>query len=160
MKRGALKIAAVPILPVLAFLVPAGPATADPLNFDSAQVTGSTPGCSGTVEAQLSANQGQTSDEPSTSVDSSATVMVNFTPDTNTLDSLLASPGSCEISTTVTMQNLDNGTSRTETKTTEYDSHYGWHAAFFTLEGSGQVSAQVSTNPSPSQLTIDVPAPI
>ncbi|MEU6579335.1 hypothetical protein [Nocardia sp. NPDC046763] len=35
-----------------------------------------------------------------------------------------------------------------------------WNAAFFTLEGSGQISAQVSTNPSPSQLTIDVPAPI
>ncbi|MFE2997020.1 hypothetical protein ACFXG4_18640 [Nocardia sp. NPDC059246] len=157
MKRGALKIAAVPILPMLAFLVPAGPATADPVNFDSAQVTGSTPGCSGTADAQLSANQGQTGDN---FVDSSATVTVNFTPDTNTLDSLLAAPGSCEISTTVTMQNLDNGTSRTETKTTEYDSHYGWHAAFFTLEGSGQVSAQVSTNPSPSQLTIDVPAAI
>ncbi|MFE3053453.1 hypothetical protein [Nocardia sp. NPDC059239] len=127
------------------------------MNFDSAQVTGSTPGCSGTTDAQLSANQGQTGDN---FVDSWATVTVNFTPDTNTLDSLLAAPGSCEISTTVTMQNLDNGTSRTETKTTEYDSHYGWHAAFFTLEGSGQVSAQVSTNPSPSQLTIDVPAAI
>ncbi|MFI5777303.1 hypothetical protein [Nocardia sp. NPDC051570] len=160
MKRGVLKIAAVPILPILALLMPAGPASADPMQFEPAQTTGPGPGCSGKVTAEVSASQGQQAREFADFIDSSARVTVNFTPDTNPLGSMSASPGgNCEIASTVTMRNLDTGASKTETRTTQYDGHYGWHAAFFTLDGSGRVSVQVSTNPNPCELIIDVPAP-
>ncbi|WP_280264857.1 hypothetical protein [Nocardia wallacei] len=158
MKRTALKIAAAPILPILALLIPAGPASADPLHFEPAQINDA--GCSGRVTAEVSASQGQQAGEFANFIDSSARVTVNFTPDPNPLGSLSASPGgNCEISTTVTMRNLDTGANKTETRKTEYDGHYGWHAAFFTLEGSGRVAVQVSTNPNPSELIIEVPAP-
>ncbi|MBB5916157.1 hypothetical protein BJY24_005069 [Nocardia transvalensis] len=159
MKRSALKIAAMPILPVLAFLLPAGPAAADPVHFEPAQVNGSTPGCSGKVTAEVSASPGQQARENANFIDSSARVTVNFTPDANPLGSISGSPGDCEISATVTMRNLDTGASTTDTRTTEYDGHYGWHAAFFTLDGAGRVAVQVSTNPTPAELTIEVPAP-
>ncbi|WP_040815548.1 hypothetical protein [Nocardia concava] len=160
MKRGVL-IAAAPILPIAALLIPAAPAAADaPLYFDSAPISPA-PGCSGKVTAEVSASQGQQAREFADFIDSSTRVTVNFTPDTNPAGSLSASPGdACEISTTVTMRNLDTGVSNTETKSTQYDGHYGWHAAFFTLPGSGRVSVSVSTNPTPAELTITVPAPI
>ncbi|BCK56500.1 hypothetical protein [Nocardia wallacei] len=160
MKRGVLKVVAAPILPILVFFVPTGPASADPLYFEPAQVNGSTPGCSGKVTAEVSASRGQQAGEFANFIDSSARVTVNFTPDPNPLGSLSGSPGgNCEISTTVTMRNLDTGANLTETRNTQYDGHYGWHAAFFTLDGSGRVAVQVSTNPNPAELIIDVPAP-
>ncbi|MBF6170333.1 hypothetical protein [Nocardia blacklockiae] len=157
MQRGVLKIAAASILPILAFALPPGPAAADSLSFDPARVDG--PGCSGNVAAEVSSSQGQQAREFADFIDSSARVTVNFTPDPNPLGSLSGSPGGCEISATVTMRNLDTGVSSTDTRTTQYDGHYGWHAAFFTLAGSGRVAVQVSTNPTPAELIIDVPAP-
>ncbi|GAB2702239.1 hypothetical protein [Nocardia thraciensis] len=157
MKRTALKIVAAPILPMLALVIPAGPAAADPLHFETAQVNEA--GCSGKVGAEVSASQGQQAGEFANFIDSSARVTVNFTPDPGPGSMSAAPGGNCEISTTVTMRNLDTGASKTETRSTEYDGHYGWHAAFFTLDGSGRVTVQVSTNPNPSELTIDVPAP-
>ncbi|GAB4585538.1 hypothetical protein [Nocardia sp. IFM 10818] len=160
MKRAILKIATAAVLPLAAFSIPAGPASADPLYFEPAQVNGPEPGCSGKVTAELSASQGQQAREFANFIDSTARVSVNFTPDTNPVGSMSATPGgNCEISTTVTMRNLDTGASKTETRTTQYDGHYGWHAAFFTLDGSGRVAVQVSTNPNPAELIIDVPAP-
>lgn len=159
MKRMVLKIAAVPML---AFLIPAGPASADaaPLHFQPAQVNGTTPGCSGKVTAEVAGNQGQRAGDHASFIDSSTRVTVNFTPDPNPLGSISAGPGgNCEISTTVTIRNLNTGAHKTETRTTQYDGHYGWHAAVFTLNGSGRVAVEVSTNPHPAELTIDVPAP-
>ncbi|WP_194818687.1 hypothetical protein [Nocardia sp. XZ_19_385] len=155
--RGVLKIAAVSTLPIFAAIISAGPAAANPLYFDSAHATGTTPGCAGTVNAEITANQGQQARDFANFIDSSTRVTVNFKPDPNPLTSLSAN--SCEVSTTVTMTNLDTGATLTETRTTQYDGHYGWHAAFFTLNGSGRVAVQVSTNPSPPELVIDVPAP-
>ncbi|WP_405487205.1 hypothetical protein [Nocardia sp. NBC_00511] len=161
MQRGTLRIAAIPLLPILALLIPAGQAAADPLYFDPAQVDPA-PGCSGKVTAELNYSQGQQAAEFADFIDSSTRLTVNFTPDSTPANSLSASVnpgGNCEVSATVTLQNLDSGATTTETKTTQYDGHYGWHAAFFTLDGSGRVAATVSTNPTPSQLVIDVPAP-
>lgn len=155
--------AAVSTLPILVLGLSAGPAAADPVSFDSAHVD-IAPGCAGTVTAEVSASQGQQAREFADFIDSNARVTVNFTPDAadNPLGSLSASPGgdSCQVSTTVTLRNLDTGVSTTETRTTQHDGHYGWNAAFFTLPGSGRVAVQVSTNPNPAELTIDVPAPI
>ncbi|WP_433664082.1 hypothetical protein ACQPW1_19330 [Nocardia sp. CA-128927] len=164
MMRGVLKFSAVSILPMVAFAISSGPASADPVSFDPARVDGG-PGCSGKATAEVSASQGQQAREFADFIDSSARVTVNFTPDTasNPLGSMSAAPGGandCQISTTVTMRNVDTGASTTETRTTEHDGHYGWNAAFFTLAGSGRVVVTVSTNPTPSELTIDVPAPL
>ncbi|MEU1210123.1 hypothetical protein [Nocardia sp. NPDC005825] len=158
MMRVLFKIAAAPILPIAVFVIPAGSASADPLDFDVAQVSNA--GCTGKVSAEVSADQGQQAGEFADFIDSKARVSVNFTPDTDPITSLSAGPaGACEVSTTVTMRNLDTGVSNTETRTTRYDGHYGWHAAFFTLDGSGRVAVQVSTNPTPAELIVDVPAP-
>src|SRR6266568_179106 len=158
MKRSALKIA---VLPILAFLIPAGPASADPLYFQPAQVNGPGPGCSGKVTAEVSASRGQQARPFASFMDSSVRVTVSFTPDPNPLGSISAAPGgNCEIPATVTMRNLNTGAHKTETRTTQYDGHYGWHAAFFTLAGSGRVAVRVSSNPNPSELIIDVPAPL
>ncbi|WP_405166384.1 hypothetical protein OG203_15595 [Nocardia sp. NBC_01499] len=146
---------------MVTFVISAGPASADPTSFEPAHVDAG-PGCSGTVSAEVSYSQGQQAREFANFIDSSARVTVNFAPDaaSNPFSSLSASMGNnCQISTTVTMRNLDTGVSNTETRTTEHDSHYGWNAAFFTLDGAGRVAVQVSTNPNPSELTIDVPPP-
>ncbi|MRH92230.1 hypothetical protein GFY24_33165 [Nocardia sp. SYP-A9097] len=161
--RGVPKFAAVPLLPIVVFAVSAGPASADPVSFDPAHVDVGT-GCAGTVRAEVSASQGQQAGEFVDFIDSSSRVQVNFTPDTNAnpLDSLSASPGAandCQVTTTVTMRNIDTGVSTTDTRTTAHDGHYGWNAAFFTLAGAGRVTVQVSTNPTPAEVTIDVPAP-
>ncbi|MEV0248541.1 hypothetical protein AB0H76_18220 [Nocardia sp. NPDC050712] len=156
--RGVSKAAAVSMLPLLALLIPAGPAAADPAHFDPAHVDGTAPGCSGTVNAEVSASQGQQAREGADFIDSTARVTVNFRPDPNPLGSISAQL--CEISATVTMRNLDTGATLTETRATQYDGHYGWHAAFFTLAGSGRVAVQVSTNPTPPEVAIDVPAPL
>ncbi|MEU8896172.1 hypothetical protein [Nocardia sp. NPDC048505] len=155
--RNVLKLAAASALPMLAVALTAGPAAADPQHFDPARVQGTTPGCAGTANAEVSASQGQQAREFADFIDSSARVMVNFQPDANPLSSLSAQ--SCEIATTVTLRNLDTGASSTETRTTQYDGHYGWHAAFFTLPGSGRVAVTVSTNPNPAEVVIEVPAP-
>ncbi|MFI6044443.1 hypothetical protein ACIA8C_22640 [Nocardia sp. NPDC051321] len=162
--RGILKFAAVSTLPLVAFAISAGPAGAvDPVRFEPAHIDGG-PGCVGTVSAEVSASQGQQAREFADFIDSMARVTVNFTPDAtnNPFGSMSAAPGgtnNCAISTTVTMRNLNTGATVTDTRTTQYDGHYGWNAAFFTLDGSGPVAVQVSTNPTPSELTIDVPAP-
>ncbi|MFE9583184.1 hypothetical protein ACFYO1_42890 [Nocardia sp. NPDC006044] len=163
MMRDVLKVAAISFLPMVTIALSAGPASADPVHFDAAHADVG-PGCAGTVNAEVSASQGQQAREFADFIDSSARVTVNFAPDAagNPLGSLSAAPGGgndCQVSTTVTMRNLDSGASITETKTTVHDGHYGWNAAFFTLPGSGRVAVQVSTNPSPSELVIDVPAP-
>ncbi|MEC3918374.1 hypothetical protein [Nocardia sp. CDC160] len=159
--RAVYKVAAIAAVPLSAF-VSAGPAAADgPLYFDPVQVTVA-PGCSGKVTAEIQASQGQQAREFANFIDSSTRVTVGFTPDSGPAPSGSTSPSNaadCEVTTTVTMRNLDTGASMTDTQTTQYDSHYGWHAAFFTLPGSGHVAVQVSTNPSPSELTIEVPAP-
>ncbi|MEV6279881.1 hypothetical protein [Nocardia sp. NPDC051832] len=154
--QGILKIAAVAALPVFALVLPAAPAAANPLSFEPAQVAGPGLGCSGKVSAEVSASQGQQAREFANFIDSTARVTVNFAPDANPFGSLSAA---CQITTTVTMRNLDTGASLTETKTTQHDGHYGWNAAFFHLNGAGRVAVQVSTNPNPAELTIDVPAP-
>ncbi|MFC9894751.1 hypothetical protein ACFVMC_13765 [Nocardia sp. NPDC127579] len=146
------------LLPLFAFVIPTGQAVAqEPVYFESAHAAGTTPGCAGTVRAEVSASRGQQAREFADFIDSAARVAVNFTPDPNPLTSLSAQ--SCEVSATVTLHNLDTGATRTETRTTQYDGHYGWHAAFFTLEGAGRVAVQVSTNPTPPEVVIDVPAP-
>ncbi|MEV6769318.1 hypothetical protein AB0N05_11915 [Nocardia sp. NPDC051030] len=133
------------------------------MSFEPAHVDGG-PGCAGTVKTEVSASQGQQAREFADFIDSSARVQVNFVADAagGPAGSLSASQGggdNCSISATVTMRNLDTGVSMTETRATQHDGHYGWNAAFFTLPGSGRVAVQVSTNPSPTELTIDVPAP-
>ncbi|GAA5108641.1 hypothetical protein [Nocardia iowensis] len=163
MMRSILKFAAVSILPTFALVIPAGPASADPISFEPAHIDAG-PGCAGTVTAEVSASQGQQAREFADFIDSSARVTVNFAADapSNPFGSLSAAPGggnNCAISTTVTMRNLDTGASTTETRTTQYDGHYGWNAAFFSLDGSGRVAVEVSTNPNPSELIIDVPTP-
>ncbi|QIS20023.1 hypothetical protein [Nocardia terpenica] len=157
--RGVLKCVAVSALPMVAIAISAGPAAADPVSFEPAHIDGG-PGCSGKVTAELSANQGQQAREFADFIDSSARVTVNFTPDPSNPLGSAGTANNCAIPATVTMRNLDTGASTTETRTTRYDGHYGWNAAFFTLNGSGRVAVQVSTNPNPSELTIDVPAPI
>ncbi|WP_067574633.1 hypothetical protein [Nocardia acidivorans] len=154
--------AAISTLPVLILAFSTGPAAADPVSFEAAHVDVG-PGCAGKVTAEVSASQGQQAREFADFIDSNARVTVNFTPDTasNPLGSLSSSPtgDTCQVTTTVTMRNLDTGVSNTETRTTAHDGHYGWNAAFFTLPGSGRVAVQVSTNPTPAEVTIDVPAP-
>ncbi|MFB7724505.1 MULTISPECIES: hypothetical protein [unclassified Nocardia] len=160
--RGILKVMAVSVPPLVALAVSAAPASADPVSFDPAHVDVS-PGCAGTVKAELSASQGQQAGEFADFIDSSARVSVNFTPDAanNPLGSLSASPANndCQVTTTVTMRNIDTGATTTDTRTTQHDGHYGWNAASFSLPGSGRVSVTVSTNPTPGELTIEVPAP-
>ncbi|WP_069164156.1 hypothetical protein [Nocardia altamirensis] len=163
MMRSVLKFAAVSILPMFAVVVSAGPAAAAPVYFEPAHIDGG-PGCSGKVTAEVSASQGQQAREFADFHDSSARVTVNFARDaaSDPFGSLSAAPGggnNCSIPVTVTMRNLGTGASKTETRSTQYDGHYGWNVAFFTLEGSGQVAVQVSTNPTPNELIIDVPAP-
>ncbi|MEU7140804.1 hypothetical protein ABZ942_15235 [Nocardia sp. NPDC046473] len=159
-----LKFAAVSTLPMVAFVISAGPAVAvEPVKFEPAHIDGG-PGCVGTVSAEVSASQGQQAREFADFIDSTARVTVSFTPDASSspfgsLSAAPAGPNNCAISTTVTMRNLNTGASMTDTRTTQYDSHYGWNSAFFTLDGSGPVAVQVSTNPAPAELTIDVPAP-
>ncbi|MFI7001980.1 hypothetical protein [Nocardia sp. NPDC050175] len=148
---------------MVVFVISAGPAAADSVTFEPAHIDGG-PGCSGTVTAEVSTSQGQQAREFADFIDSSARVTVNFKPDpvSSPFGSLSAAPGGrndCAIPATVTMRNLDTGASMTDTRSTQYDGHYGWNAAFFSLDGSGRVAVQVSTNPTPSELTIDVPAP-
>ncbi|MFI1914912.1 hypothetical protein [Nocardia sp. NPDC020380] len=163
MMRGILRVAAVSVLPVIAFAATAGPASADTSSFDPAHVDGGD-GCSGTVSASASPQQGQQGGDHATFFDSSVQVQVNFKADAadNPLASMSGSPAAgtnCSISATVTATNLDTGVTATDTQSTRYDSHYGWNATFFTFPGSGRVSIQVSTNPSPAELVVDVPAP-
>ncbi|MFF2556880.1 hypothetical protein ACFVUS_38155 [Nocardia sp. NPDC058058] len=160
--RGVLKVMAVSVPPLVALAVSTAPASADPVSFEPAHADVG-PGCAGTVKAELSASQGQQAGEFADFIDSSSRVTINFTPDAtnNPLGSLSASPANndCQVTTTVTLRNLDTGASTTETRTTVHDGHYGWNAATVSLPGSGRVTAQVSTNPTPAELTIEVPAP-
>ncbi len=117
MKRSVLKVAAASSLPILMFLIPGSPASADPLHFQPAQVNGPGPGCSGKVTAEVSASRGQQARPSANFIASSARVTVNFTPDPNPLGSISASPGgNCEIPVTVTMRNLNTGAHKTETR--------------------------------------------
>ncbi|MFE3193094.1 hypothetical protein ACFXHA_29080 [Nocardia sp. NPDC059240] len=114
------------------------------------------------MTAEVMANQGQQAGDFANFIDSSVRVTVSFKVDAaaNPLGSAAPNNGSnCRIPVTVTITNLDSGANDTETKNTEYDGHYGWNAAFFTLSGSGRVAVSVSTNPSPDQIVINVPAP-
>jgi len=164
MMRSMLRFAAVSALPVIAFGASIGPASADTSSFEAAHVDGG-PGCAGTVNASASPQQGQQGGDHATFFDSSVQVQVSFKADTanNPLGSLSAQSGpagtDCSISATVTATNLDTGVTETNTQSTHYDSHYGWNATFFNFRGSGRVSIQVSTNPSPAELIVDVPAP-
>ncbi|MGW3543401.1 hypothetical protein ACWDNI_23065 [Nocardia niigatensis] len=163
MMRGMLRFAAVSALPVIAFGALIGPASADTLSFDPAHIDGG-PGCVGTVSASASPQQGQQGSDHATFFDSSVQVQVSFKADaaSDPLGSMSGSPAAgtnCSISATVTATNLDTGVTTTNTQATRYDSHYGWNATFFNFPGSGRVSIQVSTNPSPTELVVDVPAP-
>ncbi|WP_157535298.1 hypothetical protein [Nocardia inohanensis] len=158
-----LRFAAISTLPVIAFGAAVGPAAAETSSFDPAHVDAG-PGCVGTVSASASPQQGQQGGDHATFFDSSIQVQVNFKADTesNPFGSLSQSPATgtdCSISATVTATNLDSGVTETKTQATHYDSHYGWNATFFHFPGSGRVSIQVSTNPSPGELIVDVPAP-
>ncbi|AYF72807.1 hypothetical protein D7D52_01775 [Nocardia yunnanensis] len=146
----------------MAFAGSFGPASADTSSFDPARVDGG-PGCAGTVSASASPQQGQQGGDHATFFDSSVQVQVSFKADAadNPLGSASSSPAGtdCSIPATVTATNLDTGVTATATQSTHYDGHYGWNATFFSFPGSGRVSIQVSTNPSPAELIVDVPAP-
>ncbi|BEK85336.1 hypothetical protein GCM10010198_12610 [Nocardia seriolae] len=160
--RGMLRFAAVSVLPVMAFGTSTGPASADSQSFDPARVDAG-PGCVGTVSASASPQQGQQGGDHASFFDSSVQVQVGFKADAadSPLGSASGSPAGtdCSISATVTATNLDTGVTDTKTQSTRYDGHYGWNATFFNFPGSGRVSIQVSTNPAPSELIVDVPAP-
>lgn len=163
MMRSMLRFAAVSALPVIAFGTSAGPASADTSSFDPAHVDAG-PGCVGTVSASASPQQGQQGGDHATFFDSSVQVRVGFKADADSTPSGSASPAptagtGCSIPATVTVTNLDTGVTATDTQSTHYDSHYGWNAAWFHFPGSGRVSIQVSTNPTPTELIVDVPAP-
>ncbi|MGW4249780.1 hypothetical protein [Nocardia sp. NPDC004722] len=143
------------------FALSSGTASADgPSYFDPAHVDQG-PGCAGTMTAEVDASQGQQGGDFASFIDSSTRVTASFKVDAaaNPFGSAAPNGSNCRIPVTVTITNLDSGASNTETKNTEYDGHYGWNAAFFTLSGSGRVAVTVSTNPSPDQIVVNVPAP-
>ncbi|GAB2519390.1 hypothetical protein GCM10027167_22950 [Nocardia heshunensis] len=114
------------------------------------------------MTAELMADQGQQAGDFANFIDSSVRVTVSFKVDAaaNPLGSAAPNNGSnCQIPATVTMTNLDSGASDTQTKSTQYDGHYGWNSVIFSMPGSGRVAVSVSTNPTPDQLVINVPAP-